>query len=535
MVQRRSRATQQFFWKKPQDLTALFLQASHCDSCRGACRVDVRHIAEGPEQPASEADGFKTHGSSPEYRICVPVCFPNRLPLRDLPVSAIRNVRLFASMLLFLAGLASLSSLAPVLGDDEWPQFRGPDGQGHSDAAGLPITWSETEHVKWKTLIPGEGHSSPVISGNQIWLTTAITKELTPQELEERLKAIKNSQGLQLAGRLDLQAICVNRETGAIEKTVPIFSIDTPEPKHALNSYASPTPVISGSLVFCHFGTYGTAAIERDSGKVLWKNDALKLEHQNGPGSSPIVWDNLVIVHLDGTDTQSIVALNRDNGEVVWQTKRSGEMDPTPELKKAYGTPLLVEVKDRPLLISPAANWVYGYDARDGKEIWKAAYGQLGFSTVPRPVIQGDRVYIATSYMQSRLLAVRFTGEGDVTSSHVAWLSDKQIPQKPSMIVVGYNLYFVSDKGIARCLDAVTGDEKWFARLPGDYSASPLAAEGHLYFFNQDGTCTVLKAGDSFQQVAQNKLEHGFMASPAVAGSSIFLRTEKALYRIEGR
>ncbi len=484
---------------------------------------------------APSSDGFQSHGSSPECHNCVPVCFPQSPAAENAPVPAIPNVRAFVILSLMLLGLATPLHSIRAVADDEWPQFRGPDGQGHSDAVGLPTTWSETEHVRWKTSIPGEGHSSPVISGNQIWLTTAITKELSAQELEERLKAIKNSQGLQLAGRLDLQAICINRETGAIEKTVPIFSIDTPETKHALNSYASPTPVISGSLVFCHFGTYGTAAIERDSGKVLWTNDALKLEHQNGPGSSPIVWENLVIVHLDGTDTQSIVALNRDNGEVVWQTKRSGEMDPTPELKKAYGTPLLVEVNDRPLLISPAANWVYGYDARDGKEIWKAAYGQLGFSTVPRPVIQGDRVYIATSYMQSRLLAVRFTGEGDVTSSHVAWMSDKQIPQKPSMIVVGSNLYFVSDKGIARCLDALTGEEKWFARLPGDYSASPLAAEGHLYFFNQDGTCTVLKAGDSFQQVAQNKLDHGFMASPAVAGSALFLRTEKALYRIEGR
>ncbi|MBL8810281.1 MAG: PQQ-like beta-propeller repeat protein [Planctomycetaceae bacterium] len=445
------------------------------------------------------------------------------------------TIRCFASSILSRSLACIILVPAMAFAGDEWPQFRGPDGQGHTDVVGLPLTWSETEHVAWKTPIPGEGHSSPVISGNQIWLTTAITKELSPQELEERLKAIKNSQGLQLAGRLDLQAICINRETGAVEKTVPIFSIDTPEPKHALNSYASPTPVISGSLVFCHFGTYGTAAIERDSGKVLWKNDALKLEHQNGPGSSPIVWENLVIVHLDGTDTQSIVALNRDNGEVVWQTKRTGEMDPTPELKKAYGTPLLVDVNDRPLLISPAANWVYGYDARDGKEIWKAAYGQLGFSTVPRPVIQGDRVYIATSYMQSRLLAVRFTGEGDVTSSHIAWMSDKQIPQKPSMIVVGQNLYFVSDKGIARCLNAESGEEEWFARLPGDYSASPLAAENHLYFFNQEGTCTVIKAGDEFEQIAQNKLDDGFMASPAVAGKALFLRTAKALYRIEGR
>ena len=212
---------------------------------------------------------------------------------------------------------------------------------------------------------------------------------------------------------------------------------------------------------------------------------------------------------------------------------RSGEMDATPELQKAYGTPLLVEIDDRPLLISPAANWVYGYDARDGKEIWKASYGKLGFSTVPRPVILGDTVYIATSYMQSRLVAVKFTGEGDVTKSHINWISDKQIPQKPSLIALAGRLYFVSDNGIVRCLKADSGDEMWFERLPGNYSASPLESNGRLYFFNQDGVCTVLDAGDVFKELASNKLESGFMASPAVAENALFLRTATSVYRIE--
>jgi hypothetical protein len=314
---------------------------------------------------------------------------------------------------------------------------------------------------------------------------------------------------------------------------VDLFKISEPEPKHALNSYASPTPVIAGGRVFFHFGTYGTAAVDRNTGEVLWRNADLKLDHQNGPGSSPVVWEDRVIIHLDGTDTQSIVALDAATGKVVWQTKRSGEMDPTPELQKAYGTPLIVEIDNRPLVISPAANWVYGYDARDGSEIWKAFYGQLGFSTVPRPVISGDTVYVATSYMQSRLVAVKFTGEGDVTSSHVNWMSDKQIPQKPSLIALDGRLYFVSDKGIVRSLKADTGEEVWFERLPGDYSASPLEVEGRIYFFNQDGVCTVLEAGDTFKQLAQNKLDSGFMASPAVAGKAIFLRTGTSVYRIE--
>jgi outer membrane protein assembly factor BamB len=428
-----------------------------------------------------------------------------------------------------VAGLAAGTAAA----DDEWPQFRGPDGQGRTEVQGLPLTWSETENVVWKTALPGEGHSSPVVSGNQIWVTAAIAEKLSEEEAQKRLATIRNPQSLQLAGSLQLQAICVNRDSGKIEHAVTLFTVPVPEPKHALNSYASPTPVIAGNRVICHFGTYGTACVNREDGSILWRNDGLKLEHQNGPGSSPVVWNDLAIVHLDGTNTQSIAALKLASGEVAWQTVRSGQMDPTPELQKAYCTPLLVQTGDRPLLISPAANWVYGYDARDGREIWKASYGQLGFSTVPRPVISGDRVYVATSYMQSRLLAVKFDGTGDVTASHISWTSDKQIPQKPSLIAREGRLYFVSDKGIARCLDAATGDEKWFSRLPGDYSASPLSAEDRLYFFNQDGICTVLKTGDTFEKVAENRLDSGFMASPAVAGKALYLRTASALYRIE--
>ncbi len=419
--------------------------------------------------------------------------------------------------------------------EDEWTQFRGPEGQGHAAATGLPITWSETENVVWKTATPGEGHSSPVISGNQIWLTTAIAKELTAEQEKERLAKLKNSDGLQVAGTLTLQAICINRETGVIEQAIDLFEVAEPEPKHSLNSYASPTPVIAGDKVFCHFGTYGTAAIDRTNGTILWKNNTLKIDHQNGPGSSPVVWRDSVIMHFDGTDQQFIAALAGATGEVIWQTARSGKMDETPELRKAYGTPLIVHVKGRGLVISPAANWVYAYDAETGSEVWKASYGQLGFSTVPRPVASGDTVYVATSYMQSRLVAVRLDGEGDVTETHVAWKADKQIPQKPSLLLYDDRLYFVSDKGIVRCVNPVTGEDVWFDRLSGDYSASPLESEGHLYFCGENGTCTVLQAGDEFKELAKNTLAADFMASPAVAGNALFLRSTTHLYRIENR
>lgn len=435
---------------------------------------------------------------------------------------------------LFVASLAiGLGVCASA--DDEWPQFRGPGGQGHSAAKGLPIRWSETENIVWKAALPGEGHSSPMISGNQIWVTTAITRELTPEEEKERLSKLKNPQGLKLAGELTLQAIQIDRESGKLVRTVDLFKVPNPEPKHALNSYASPTPVIAGTKLFCHFGSYGTACVDRNSGEVLWRNDSVRVDHQNGPGSSPVFADGRLVIHFDGTDRQFIAALNPDNGEILWETKRSGEMDERPDLKKAYGTPLVISTEGGAQVISPAANWVYGYDLQSGKELWKAAYGQLGFSTVPRPVVLDNKVFIATSYMQSRLLAVKLGGTGDVTATHTAWVSDRQIPNKPSLIALNGRIYFVSDKGIARCVNAETGEDVWFERLGGDYSASPLEADGKLYFCNQEGLCTVLQAGDAYQELAKNTLDAGCMASPAVAGKSLFLRTSTHLYRIEAR
>jgi outer membrane protein assembly factor BamB len=429
--------------------------------------------------------------------------------------------------------VCSVLPMTAAAADGEWTQFRGPGSRGHSDAVGLPVTWSEQENIRWKTAIPGEGHSSPVISGDQIWVSTAVSQPLLAEEEKERLSKIKNPRSLKLAGKLTLQALQLNRGTGKIEQQITLFTVENPEPKHALNSYASPTPVIVDDRIYFHFGTYGTACVQRESGDVVWRNTDLHVDHQNGPGSSPAVWEDKLIVHFDGTDQQFIAAFDCLTGAVVWNSKRSGVTNPAGEMKKAYGTPLIIETRERPLVVSPAADWVYGYDARNGKEIWKAAYGQLGFSTVPCPVVSGDTVYIATSFMKSRLLAVRYTGEGDVTDSHVRWISDKQIPKKPSMLLSGNRLFFVSDSGIVRCVDAASGDDIWFGRLSGEYSASPLLAAGRLYFFNQTGVTTVIEDSGDFREISMNLLEDGFMASPAVADNALFLRTTTHLYRVE--
>lgn len=432
----------------------------------------------------------------------------------------------------YICCIALLLVPQTVMSAGEWPQFRGPDGQGRSSATNLPVTWSESENVAWKTDIPGEGHSSPVISGNQIWVTTAIAEKLSEEEEKARLSKIKNPNGLKLAGTLSLQAILISRDSGRLEKQIELFRISSPEPKHSLNSYASPTPVIAGNFLYCHFGTYGTACIDRQSGKVVWRQDTIHVDHQNGPGSSPVVWNDLLIAHFDGIDEQFLAALDCATGDVRWRTKRSGEMDAKVEFRKAYGTPLIMESAGTPIVVSPAANWVYGYDARDGREIWRAHYGKLGFSTVPRPVAEGSRVFISTSYLQPRLLAVDITGTGDVTESHVKWTLDRQAPRKPSMLVVQGRLYTVTDNGIAACLSSSDGSEIWKARLGGDFSASPLYADGRVYFCGQDGRTTVLQEGAELKELAKNALDGRIMASPAVAGSSLYLRTEQALYCI---
>lgn len=434
--------------------------------------------------------------------------------------------------LLFAAAFLAAGP-SSLIAEDEWPQFRGPKGNGHSDATGLPLKWSESENIVWKTAIPGSGHSSPVISGNQIWLTTAIVNPLPEEEQKRRLAKEPNPVGLEIAGGVSLRAICVDRNTGEIMKNILLFDVETPAPIHSLNSYASPTPVIEAGRVYCHFGTYGTACIDTKTFEIVWRDTSLKVDHQNGPGESPILWRDLLIANYDGIDKQFVAARDKATGEVVWKTKRSGQMPQKREFQKAYSTPHIIEEGGKAQLISPGSDWVYSYDPLTGNEIWRANYGQLGFSTVPRPVVGHGMVYIITSFVQSRLLAVKYDGQGDVTSTHIVWKSDRQVPKKPSALLFGEELYLVSDGGVGTCIDALTGDIHWTQRLGGQYSASPLLAEGRIYVFSQEGKTLVLKPGTKYEELAENQLDAGFMASPAVAGKALFLRTETHLYRVE--
>jgi len=413
----------------------------------------------------------------------------------------------------------------------EWPEWRGPGGQGHAAASALPVTWSDSTGIAWRTEIPGRGWSSPVIEGNQIWMTTALETPASPADTARRLSKNTGDQPVTLLERVELRAICVDRESGRLIHNIPVLTERNPQWVHKMNSYASPTPVIEDGRLYCHFGAFGTVCLDTHDGKVLWKNTSLPVNHENGPGSSPILWKNLLIFHLDGSDKQFLAALDKATGKLAWKTDRTGRMHDNPQLKKSYGTPLVIESGGKPQLISPAADWLYSYDPATGRELWKVPYGRTGFSISPRPVVGHGMIFMSTAFMKPEILAVKYEG---VPQPEIAWRYNKGAPNIPSPLLVGDELYFVNDGGFLTCLDAKTGAEHYRERLGGNYNSSPLFGDGKIYTSNREGLTTVIKPGKTFEAIAKNQLTGQFFATPAAVGGSLFIRTDTGLYRIKG-
>ncbi len=382
----------------------------------------------------------------------------------------------------------------------EWPAFRGPDGQGHSTEKNLPLEWSEARNVAWKTPLAGLGWSSPVVAGGKVWLTTAV---------EQR--------------GISLRLMGFDVATGREVVNVEVFQIAASRGINPKNSWASPTPIVDGDRVYVHFGADGTASVTT-AGVVVWKQ-RFEYESQHGAGGSPVVYGDLLIFSCDGSDAAFVVALDKQTGQVKWKTNRRLPAD------QAYTTPLVIRVGDRDQLVSVGAYRAVAYDPLNGKEIWRVSYAD-GFSNVPRPVFAHGLVYIATGFQQPSLLAVRPDGTGDVTKTHMAWKLSRGAPLTPSPIVVGDELYVVTDGGIATCLDARTGATIWQQRLGGTYSASPVFAGGGIYFPAEQGVTTVIAPGREFRRLATNRLDGGLLASMAVSSGSLFLRTDNHLYRI---
>jgi outer membrane protein assembly factor BamB len=411
-----------------------------------------------------------------------------------------------SSMILLVS--ACLAAPAPQSTGDNWPQFRGPNGTGRSDATGLPVKWSETENVVWKTPIHDKGWSSPVVWGGQVWMTTA------------------REDGKEFF------AVCVDRDNGKILYDIKLFTVEKPEFCIAFNSYASPTPVIEDGRVYVHFGTYGTICLDTSNGKVLWERRDIHCDHFRGPGSSPILFDDLLIVNFDGFDTQFVVALNRKTGETVWKKERTIEYNvKSGDNKKAYCTPTIIMVKDKPQLISPAAVATIAYDPKTGEELWKVYHG--GMNVAQPPQYYDGKVILCTGDVPSLLLSVRADGHGDVTKTHIEWKTNKATSSRTAPLLLDDKLYIVNEGGTLACVAAKDGGLLWKERVPGKYSASPHYADGKLYAFGQDGECVVGEIGNGWKELAVNKLEDGCMATPAIAGKSLFIRTRTHLYRIE--
>jgi len=401
-----------------------------------------------------------------------------------------------------------LGSVA-ALASDDWPQFRGPGGDGISEATGLPANWSETANIRWKTSIPGRGHSSPVILSNQVWLTTATEAEHS------------------------LRALCVDRGSGKITHDVEVFHIAAPDRTASeLTGMAAPTPVVEPGRVYVCFGTHGNACLDTASGRILWRHTEFIFDHDgNGPGSSPILYKDLLILTCDGTDARFMAALDKQSGKLRWQTRRSNVVLTGPGGSKSYCTPTVFNVNGRDQLVSPGAHRVSAYEPATGKEIWGCDLP--GWSIVPRPIYGHGLVFVTTGGNTPELWAVRPEGPDSGTPAPVAWRYKKQVSMAPSLLLVGKELYMVSIGGILTCLDAASGKEIYAERLGGDYYASPVLAEGRMYFCNDTGQTVVVAPGPQFSVGTTNTLESGIMASPAIAGKAIYLRTKTHLYRIE--
>lgn len=425
--------------------------------------------------------------------------------------------------------VAALILTSPLVQAD-WPEFRGPTGDGHvaagdSEPRGLPLTWSETENVRWKTAIPHRGWSTPVIMNDQVWLTTA-TED----------------------GH-DYFAICVDAKTGDIVHNKKLFHHDKPEPLgNNLNCYASPSPAIEPGRLYVHFGSYGTACLDTNSVETLWSRDDLPCRHYRGPSSSVVLFENLVILTLDGVDQQYVTALDKITGDTVWKTPRDVEWNDQNitgeyakyahlardgDFRKAHSTPLIVTGSDgRAQLVSGGAKAAFAYDPRTGREIWRVNYDD--WSVAPRPLYERGTAYLVTGLMHPELWAIRIDGTGNLTETdHVTWRIKKSVAKTASPILVDGLIYMVGDEGIVTATEAATGEPVWSKRLDGKFAASPIYGDGRIYFCNQDGNTTVIKPGREFEVLATNTLDNGLMASPAASGRALYLRTKTDLYRIE--
>lgn len=408
---------------------------------------------------------------------------------------------------LFLAFMLAIPDVRAQSKADSWTQFRGPLDNGWSLAKNVPLNWSDSTNILWKVPIPGRGWSSPVVLNGKVWLTTA-----APDGKEFRV-------------------IGISGETGRILFNIKLFEAVPTQETHPLNSFASPTPALEPGRIYVHFGTYGTACLDTETGSVLWKRTDIHCDHGVGPGSSPIVYQDLLILTMDGMDVQYLEALNKNTGKTVWKKSRIVAFgDLTPDCRKAFSTPVVSRVDNADQLISVGPHVMEAYKPLTGELIWKVRFE--GFSASARPVIANGMIFINTGFGQSWVIAVRLGGTGDMTGKSIVWSSKKNMTARSSPLYIDGLLYMVNTGGQAKCLDALTGEEIWTQRVGLETSASPVYAGGRIYTCDESGLITVFVPGRTFNKLAENTMPDGCMASMAVVEGAVYLRTKSQLYRV---
>lgn len=430
-------------------------------------------------------------------------------PLNETPSSAKRRGAGLIPALLRLCLFLPLVSSSSLHASQDWPQFRGPTGQGLSSATNVPVSWGASSNVLWKVPVPGRGWSSPTVQSGRVYLTSAVSD-----------------------GSVSLRTLCFDMETGQTLWMTEAIQPDDSETKaaHKKNSLASPTPLLHEGRVYAHFGHMGTVCLDTN-GVILWTNQELKYAPLHGNGGSPVLAGGLLIFNADAVAEPFLAALDASHGKVRWKVPRTAVV----KKRFSFSTPLVIDLDGRPQLISAGSGMVGGFDPENGREIWRVLYGE-GFSVIPRPVYAHGLLFVASGYTQPELHAINPRGAaGDVTETHRAWTHRKGVPHTASALALGQELYFVSDAGIATCVEARSGTELWSERLGGDFSASPVAAEGRIYFLNEAGIGFVVKASRQFELISKNELGERALASPAVLDGTLLLRSEAHLWRIGSR
>ena len=422
------------------------------------------------------------------------------------------NKYLLSTLLFFVIFFFSCSTSTT----QNWTHFRGSNMDGHAQVTSAPLHWTETENVVWKVPVKGLGWSSPVVYGNQIWMTSA-SKEGN-----------------------EFYTLCIDIESGKLLNEKTIFTAENPQRIHGTNSYATPTPCIEKGFVYVHYGNFGTACINTNNFEVVWKREDMPCEHMQGPASSLILYNDKLIVHLEGTEDPYVAALNKKTGETIWKSVRPKEIyDPLePVFRKSYQTPIVINADGKELLISNSSYMCFAHDVNTGEVIWTITYKDD--STVSQPLYYNGLVYVNSGWLfednkpfWTRQYAVDPTGTGDVTNSHVKWTYEEDVPQIPTPVIVDGLMYMVHDRGLLTCLDAMTGEVIWTEKLKGNFNSSPIYAAGNLYFFNVKGECTLVKPGRSFEKIAENELGETVKAVPVFVNNNLILRSEKNLYLIK--